>query len=56
MAADSICLTLFLKEAWGKVRPLGPLGSSSSQHRRTREMGLQGAADGMVGEEEEGGE
>jgi hypothetical protein len=37
LSADSITLTMFLKEAWGKVR----------------EMGLQGAVEGMFSEDEE---
>ena len=37
MSADSISLTLFLNQAWEKVR----------------KMGLQGAVDGMFSEEEE---
>ena len=37
MSADSISLALFLNEAWDKVR----------------EMGLQGAVDGMFSEKEE---
>ena len=37
LSADSISLTMFLKEAWGKVQ----------------EVGLQGAVDGMFSDVEE---